>query len=227
MASTVATVATNVKTRLGVGTGGAVGSSSEPTDSVVQGWVRDAFKQIIGSLNPILVTSDTIASRALTLATDRIFYVEVNQTPLVRGSEYGASPTALSFRDPALNGETATIYYYAAIDCTGSTIDTSCIFGDDWLENLATIMASQTVCLRLSNNANSQGPQDFASKFRVLEQDRQEQYQWHKSQRDEQMALFQQWQQARLQFGKRPLPESAMAGFRNRSRLINSLEGRS
>ena len=226
MTSTIATMATNIKNRLNVGTGGAVGTSAEPTDSVVQGWVRDAFKQLMGDLTPIAQTTASIAAGAATLANDRVFYVEVNQTPLLRGSEYGQTPTGLSFRDPALDGETATIFYIDYPDVSGATVDTSCIFGPDWLEELATIKAAQEVCSRLANNSASQSPTDYAALYRTLGEQFNRLYTWHRKQLDDQLNLFNVWQQQRLQFGKRPLPESAYAGMTNLSKVSNDLLGR-
>lgn len=191
MTTTIATMSAAVESRLGV----TAGSGNEPTDAQVKVYCNNAFQNLVGKLPPVVMGTGTITSRALTITTDRVFFVVANNFGiLLPGVEWIRTTTGIRVIPAVLNGETVNYWHFstligngpAAISSASTTVNTTCIFGTDWLEELATVQAMMDVCAQLMNTAPSQSGADFGAMYRTF----QDQYNQLFAQHSQ---LWQQW----------------------------------
>jgi hypothetical protein len=224
MSSQLTALATNLQTTLNLGSGGA-----EPTAATIQQWLRDGARELWGELPPVLKRDLTITSTyAATLTYNRVFFVVAGGLTLLRGSEWNAGDSALNFVPGAVGvGDTVTAYYVTAPGITNTTteLDSTCIFGDDWLEPLMLTYAEMQAHNRLMNVATVERADAHAGAYRLKMARLAEQKAGAKSQWD---AWYQDLLgsiQARMQTGDRPYAEHPAAGFRNRSKIHTIWEG--
>lgn len=226
MTSTIATMATEANNRLMVVD---AGTGAEPTTAQMSDFIRLAFKELIAVLPPVKDTTLTLSTlNRAALTHDQAFYVAVNGLLLfpwewaTQGEYVKVQPASAAIND------TLTVWYVAyPTITTGSTatVDTSCIFGNDWLEELALLRGMMAASQRMANVSATAGGDSHASWFRVLQDDYQRLYQAH-------WQRYQDWRQsmemalsARAGNGPAPRTVSPHAGFRNRSGVHNWLTG--
>lgn len=170
MATTVATAVSTVKERLLVDN---ASQTAPPSDSMIEGYIRDAFRYMFGTLHPVFreqVTLDSSLSAALT-TPGQIMYVSVNRTLLFPNEwTMGDDELLVEGHNIANNGDEAEVWMTRLPSLSGSTIESSCIFGTDWLEPPALIWAEMLVFQRLSNTSNSATGQYSLTQYRVREE---------------------------------------------------------
>jgi hypothetical protein len=224
MTSTIATLATEVENRLNMTRAGA-----EPTVAMLSDFLRLSFKDVIGVLHPIQHTTLTLGNAySAALVHDKLYAVHASGVPLFTWeySKSGDNVTVLS--TAADRGETIQVWYYVAPTITtGSTttVDTSCIFGDDWLEELAVIKASMEACLRQSALSASNSPTDYTVLYRTLGEQYDRVFAAHMTQFQMQKQDFQDERGQRRDNGPDPVRYSGHVGFRNNSRKTNWATG--
>ena len=226
MTSTIATLATQAETRLKIA---SAGTGAEPSTAQMSDFLRLAFKDLIGVLPPILQTTLTVAgSNKAALTHNEAFYCAVNGL-LLAGWEWGSEGQFIRVQPSAANrNDTLTVWYTAPITITtGSTttVDTTCIFGNDWLEELAVIKAMLDASQRMSNVSASGGGDLHASWYRVLQDQYDRLFNAHNNRYGDWRQRMEADLVSRLQNGPEPRVESKHAGFRNRSGVRNWLTG--
>lgn len=219
MATTVATVVADLKDRLIV-----TAASSEPTDVMLGNWVRASARYTFGALQPPTETTLTVTSGPqAALTADMVFYV-ANDYELLLPSEWSKQGAKIRVQPQAAEtGDTLTVWYYAmpTIEAATTSFDTSCIFGDDWLEEVITMMAAVQVELRRSFVAPSADGQGHASMTRVLQDERERLLEPYRRVRNEWVRDMESRVQARVGFGDAQFRTSPHNKFRNRGRVIN------
>lgn len=224
MASTIATLLLEVETRLNMTNGGA-----EPSDGQISDFLRLAFKDLIGTLPPVQHTTLTLGNNySAALTHDRLYFVSVAGLPLFPWEFSTSGNTVVVQPTAADRGDTIQVWYSAApAITTGSTtsVDTDCIFGDDWLEELAVLEACKQSALRQQNLSMSNSGMDYGVLYRQLGERFNEVYNQHRLTWD---MWFQQKNmelQARSLNGPHPVRYSGHAGYANRSKKTNWLTG--
>lgn len=221
MASTVATIVSAIKDRLLIGA-----LAQEPTDAMLTTWLRDAFKECVGDLKPIKRTSVSVSGNTASLTADIVYYASDGIRTLYPDVEWGYDGASVYLEPGVTGGGGLTLWYYVAPDFTGATIDTTCIFGTDWLEELATVMAGAQAYQRLAGVAPSQSESLAAAAQRVDWNDRIDRlYKWKKAEIDGWMQRMEMGYQRRAQLGDLPRRQTPYGRFQNDSSISNALTG--
>lgn len=226
MASTIATLRSEVRAR------GNFGSTTpEPTDNHVDDWLRQAFIHLIGALPPVKQAALTVgADNEVSLTHNQVFYVRVGTTPLY-GWEWSADSVngVVTITDHSADyGDPVLAWYVAPITITlasTATVDTTCIFGNDWLQELAVIYAAMQGYQRISNTAPTGSADQNLSTYRVLEDTYKVQFGALKGVWDSWNASMQMALQQRLMNGPKAVRENPYSGFINHSRMTNPITG--
>lgn len=217
-------MATNIKNRLIVGA-----TTQEPTTAMIELWLREAYKYAMGVIPCVKETTVAVATgHSVTLDADEVYYVSVGWQPLLpsewqkQGDTLKLSPAAAAI------GDTVQVWYYLkpVIDTASTlTIDSSCIFGPDWLEEVVMQFVEGMIETRMANTAGSADASGHAGMMRSFQEE------W-KALLTPQQVRFNEWKQARenailarINFGDRQLKESPHAAFRNRSRIVHRNAG--
>lgn len=222
MATTVATAVADIQNRLILGA-----TTQEPSSAMLTTWLRDAFQELWGTLPSVKRTKLTVASQAAALTADIVYYVTDGVRTLFPDVEWGHDGTSVNF-DPGVvaNGGSVTVWYAVAPDFTGATIDTSGVFGTNWLEELATEMAVAQAYQRISNTAASQSEGQAAAAQRVEWNDKIDRlYKWKAARFAAWQASMEQGYQRRAQMGDLPRRTTPYGHFLNKSSVENSLTG--
>lgn len=224
MASTIATVAANVRSRLNLGD-----SPAEPSAGEVAEWVRDAFRFAIGVCPPIRETTVPLDAEWLAPhACEVVYHVAAGHTVLVPGSEWmKRTDGVMVSHSAAAPGDRVTLWYFdaPAINDAVQAVDTTCIFGPDWLEPAVTAMAAKQCELNLAHVAPSADADGHAAMYRVLEGTFNALLEPYQARRGEWLGSMQQAVSLRLQTGDGVAAQSPYTGFRNRSGRVNRLMG--
>lgn len=221
MATTVATLRASVITRINVGS-----TTLEPSTANVEQWVRDGFREGFGIFQPPFKMTGTVASDAVAVSgADRILYVLIDGLILAEGEEWQHGASGVANLPRRFHGETATIYYTAVPDLTGSTIESSCVMGDDWLESYATHYAEEEALIRLANTAPSREGQYAASLMRAVNERRKDLTNQLRAERQQWKADMDNMLARRLALGPRVRRDHAWAGFTVRGGFRNPLTG--
>lgn len=224
MTSTIATLATEVENRLNLTHSGA-----EPSVALLSDFLRLAFKDVIGVLPPVLHTTLTLGNDySAALTHDRLWFVSASGVPLFPWEFETSGANVVVQNTAAERDDTIQVWYSVAPTITtGSTatVDTSCIFGDDWLEELAVKKASMEAAMRLSGVSPSNSGPDYLVLHRTLGEDYDRAFaahraEWDRWERQKNMQL-----QARQMNGPDPVRYSGHVGFRNSSRRRSWLTG--
>lgn len=231
MTTTLTTMRTRAKTRLN-----AASTSAEPDDATWLLWCIDAFKTCMGVVPPVTEATATVSSSAFsaTVVADQVFFVAY-KSDLLLPSEWSKSSTTLHFKPGSVDlGGTITYWRFnsaidnssAALTDSSTSVNTTCIFGTDWLEPPATLMVMQRYFERMSSvNPSGDGP-DYMATFRVYQDERDRILKpyvdtWNRWYGQMQAAL-----QARVSLGDLPQREHAVHQFVNNSGIRNDLVGR-
>lgn len=227
MASSIPTLAALMVKQLKIGSG-----RSEPTTDDIGDYLRLAFRDCIADFNPVKSqqieidqSSATIPTYSATLieAALRVWYVSVG-TRLLQPVEFIFDGEVIHLiPSVGADGSEVTVWFTPSIDIElGSTdsVDTSCIFGPNWLEQPAYLKAQQSIHDERSHRATSGGGQQHQSRYRVkaetitatLAKKAQDFMRW-----DEEMKMR---QQQRFSLGDQPLLEHPMASVINLSEFI-------
>lgn len=222
MATTVATLRAALMTRLNVGS-----TALEPTTAMVDQWIRDGFLEGFTIFQPVFKAASTaISNDAVALTADRILYVLVDGLVLVEGEEWHHGATGVEGLPRRYTGLTPTVYYTNTPDLTGATIESSCIFGDNWLEPYVALFTEVLMLERLAQTAASQGGERQAAMSRVVDAKRDRLERLMLGQRSEFIQGMEANLQRRMGLGPHVRRQHAWAGYRNRGGTKNALVGR-
>jgi hypothetical protein len=224
MSSTIATLLAEVETRLNLTNAGA-----EPSDAQISDFLRLAFKDLIGVLPPVVHTTLTLGNAySAALTHDRLYFVAASGVPLFPWEYQTSGANVLVQSTAASRSETVQVWYSVAPTITTgltTTVETSCIFGDDWLEELAVLRAMMPVCDRLSSLSPSNSGPDYLVMKRTIGEDYDRIFNQHKATWDQWFSMKNMELQARQMNGPDPVRYSGHVGFRNSSRVFNWLTG--
>ncbi len=226
MTTTISVSAAAIKDRLIIGA-----TSQEPTTAHLSTWLRDGFKHIAGILPPVVKGSFIVVSgtewHTVALPNDGIWSVMHGTDYMIPG-EYGVTPSGLNIdRGTGINaGEYVTVYYTKQIPITSTTttVDTTCEFGTDWLEEVAMRYAIARAYERLAGTAPSQDGDAMAGRYRMAEESYQQALQGCLMR----LQTFQQGIEKSIAlrlspFGHRPFMPQMAAGYINSSKTISEL----
>ena len=223
MATTVATVVTDVKDRMLV-----TAASSEPTDGMIGNWIRSAAKYAIGALQPPMETTVSVTSGPqASLTADQVYYV-ANDYEILLPVEWAKQGATIQLQpQAAASGDTIQVWYFLDPNITSATteFDTTCIFGADWLEEAITLMACQQVEMRRSMVAPSADGTGHAAMIRVLQDERERLLTPYRRTRDTWVAEMDGRLQMRASLGNPAFRQSPYNKFRNRSMKTNRMTG--
>lgn len=224
MTSTIATLLLEVEGRLNLTNAGA-----EPSDTQIEDFLRLAFKDLSGVLPLIKHTTLTVGNTyQAALVHDRLWFVSASGVPLFPW-EYSTSGANVLVQSTATDrADTLQVWYSVAPTITtGSTttVDSTCIFGNDWLEELAVIKASMDASLRQQNLSPSNSPIDYGVLYRQLGEEYDRVFAAHKATWDMWFQTKNMELQARSLNGPQPVRYSGHVNFRNNSRKGNWLTG--
>ncbi len=222
MATVIADVAADIKDRLIIGS-----TAQEPTTTMLSTWLRNNLTECIGMLKPIKRTALSVTSHTATLDADQVFYVSDGIKTLFRDVEWGDDGASI-YLDSAVAATGIVAWYFKDPAITGATtsVDTSCIFGGNWLQELATLMTMAQAYERLANTATDQNDKDAASMLRVEWTDRIDRlYKWKRGEWDNWQSRMEQGMQRRASLGDLPFRLTAGANFVNKSRIYNPATG--
>jgi hypothetical protein len=224
MTTTVATVATEVQRRLRISTPGG----SEPATATVADYIRLGFKHLIGLLPPIQETNTTLSIStgevlSASVTANRVFFVSTDEKLLVPGQEWNKSGNTLYFHRSVGNSADRISVWHTAlftiVTGTEATVNTTCIFGLDWLEELATLYAEMLALGELARNSGSASGPQHGAQYRAVEATYQEAFKQAKS-------LYEQWYaekrdalQLRLASGDTPMVPNRLSALINRSEI--------
>jgi hypothetical protein len=152
----------------------------------------------------------------------------VNGIPLFTW-EFSTAGNFVKVQSTAANrGDTLEVWYFVAPTITtGSTttVETSCIFGKDWLEELAVIRACMHPTLRQATLSASQSPADYHSMYRTLGEDYDRIYNAHLMQFQREEQRWENERRERMMNGPNPVRYSGHGAIRNKSIKGNYLTG--
>lgn len=220
MATTITEARDKVKARLTIGV-----STGEPTDPQIENFVRDAFRHLTSAYPVIKRTTVTIADGTATLPTDSEVVYVGRGPKLLFASEWGQEGTTLqTLGQSVADGDVLTIYYSSVPEIieAATTVDTDSIFGKDWLEPAAIVMAALQAYQKLSNRSASRGGDKAAQMMRMMQEERKELTQGYASRVDRFYQLMTARQNERRESGDIPVV-SRRKGIINESRLVNPL----
>jgi len=232
VASTLATLVADVKARLN--TSAAATYPAYPDDTTITGWLRSAFKWAVGVCPPIQSTTVTVSGTpdddgnwVIALTADVVYYVSVNHKLLlpVEWGKRGDNITILSAAAPY--GATVQVWYYEppALTSGVTEVETTCIFGPDWLEELAVMYAAGEVCRRLMTTAPSNDREGWANLWRTYQADREAMLQQLVGIRGAFISEKENALAMRANLGDGVPRQGAYTGLVNRSRIINKNTG--
>ena len=226
MTSTISTLLAEVEGRMGITNAGA-----EPSNDQISDYLRQAFIDLFGVLKPPSHTTLTVGNTyTAALTHDQLFFVNAAGVPLFEWEFSSSGANVLVQSSAAERGDTLQVWYYAmpaiTLGASGSaTVDSSCILGDDWLQELAVTKAAMLACLRQINQAASNSPQDYGSLYRVLEETYNTLFQQHRMAWEQWYQQMLMGRQERAATGPAPVSYSGHVGFKNRSKVRNWLTG--
>lgn len=231
MASTIATLQGYLATRLKIGT--EAGAPSSATQSI---YLRQAFMHVIGILPPIkmaetTLTSDTgdiiVYADLTSSSVDDIYYVGHNERCLIRGIEWNLQAGVLYVtRSAGQPGEKVGYYYLPTITivpASTTTVETTCIFGQNWLEEPALLYAEMLALNDLSGVSSSNSGPSHAQHYRAVEETYNSAMSARAQVWNSRMEQFRQAEALRLQLGDLPLVEHRYAKMKTGGKIVNRL----
>ncbi len=221
MSSLVTDLVQDVRDRLILGA-----STQEPTDAMITTWVLSAFKSLIGTLPPVHEVVATVdADRQAAVTADQVFYV-ANGPHLLFASEWNKQNSMLIFQPSSVkDADVITAWCFLDPDITSdsTTVNTTCIFGTDWLESLAVLHAASRAMGRMANIAGEGDAAGYASWARVLDEEFKEMFTLYQNRWQGWNADMQQRIVDRARFGEAPPKQAPRANFVNKSQVIPNL----
>lgn len=230
MATVIADAATELTLRLKTS-----GLAPDPTTAQLSDFIRRAFAHLVGVLPPVtettftLVAGDPDSTVDLTsVPTSRIFYVATGVDLLFPNEWQKIKNTVYVRRTAAPPGALVVLWNVPALTITlGSTltVETSCVFGQNWLEELALNEAAITAYQTLMRTAGTNSGQEydkrialFKERYNELFGQLQKEYLDWKKEMDTRLAL-------RLQTNDGPVVASPFHGWTNSSGVTNRATG--
>lgn len=232
MASVLTDLRDEVKDRINIGTGGA-----QPSDPQLLGFVTNAVKGLVGELPPVFEITDPLGSDlSMTIAnSQRILFVQTAEYTLF-DSEWMREADLpgiqlLGYATARPNDKITAFYtkdHSNASELGAGTpqVETSCIFGVDWLEELILSDATISALRYMTKRHGSGGGSVMGALLRVELDNRKERYQrlrdvwngWNEEMRTK--------QQERAAFAP-PIRRNPLAGrLSPRGKRISRLTGR-
>ncbi len=221
MSSVITDLVTDVQDRLLLSTTGG-----QPSTDMLTRWILSAFKMLIGALPPIHEVVATVnADRQATVTADQVFYV-ANGPHLLFASEWNKQTSTLIFQPSSVkDGDDITAWCFIDPNITSDTtsVNTTCIFGTDWLEALVLLYASARAYGRMANVAGEGDAAGYAAAERVKDEEFQQQFTLYQNRWQGWNADMQQRIADRARFGEAPPRQAPRANFINKSQVIPNL----
>jgi hypothetical protein len=225
MTSTLTVLRDEVKNRMQIASSQLAPS---PTNAQVEDYLRLAFQELIAVLPVVKHTTLTVsASEDVTLTHNRCHFVAINGRILFSHQWVSEGNTIQLVPHTAESGDTAAIWYTAEVAIalgSTATVDSTCIFGEDWLEEPAIQRACLAAYERMSNVSDSAAAGDYASWYRV----KQDEYRGLVQQRT---SIYDQWTSSMMQklsersmHGPQAVSFNPYGGLQNRSRRVTVWE---
>lgn len=220
MATTISEARDKVKERLTIGA-----TTGEPTDAQIESFLRDAFRHLIAAFPVMRRSVVEIADGAATIPADSEVIFAGRGPKMLFASEWGQEDTTLvTLAQSVGDGDRVTLYYRAvpAIAIDATSVDTDSIFGKDWLEPAAIVMASLNAYQKLSNRSASRGGDKQQGMMRMMQEERKELTADLRLQVERFYQLMTKRQDERKESGDVPVV-SRRRGLINESRIVNPL----
>lgn len=177
MATTLATAAAEVIERLKI----PAGEGAAPDSTMIEGFLRGGFKVLWGLYQPIFragfSVSETYGVTTVSADLSEILYVSGARDMMVPMADYVETLAGINLRDStlAVEADAVVVWYTSAPDDfdTALSIDSSCIFGQDWLEEAVLMYAEMMAKKRMSNVNDSGGSNAEAATWVTIQRDYQ------------------------------------------------------
>lgn len=227
MATTVATAATLVATRLNLQTSS---SAMSMTPAQLQTEIIDAFRYHFGILRPVFHGTSTLTSSLVSGTISDMampLYVEVNRIMLFRNEWTESGDTVeIAPMQYARSGDGINVWYTKDDNLSApSTIDSDCIHGADWLESVSLLKAEIEALVRLAATADTGIATFNMQKARSIEQRYNEMIKNMHMARDRDVATLEARLQDRRVYGPHPFVISPLAGFDHQGLIRNDTTG--
>lgn len=156
----------------------AAGTGAQPSNTIIEGFLVGGFKMVWGKCQPIFrgAFSVNATSGVTTISTDleAVLFVASPREVLIPGAEWVETEDGINFRAandffPA-ESDSALVWYQTAPSITTS-VESSCIFGPDWLEEPALMWAEIQCLKRMSRVHDSAGHNSEAAAWVTIQQE--------------------------------------------------------
>lgn len=200
----------------------------EPTMSQLEKFAVLAFKQALAEMPPVHHGQFTVDENLLVEVPDllQVLYVQSERDILIdtEYTEWNEGIRIYSYQ-VAKPGESVRVWYTGIVALETDpeqSFDTSCIFGQDWLDEYILEIAVRSAVQHMINISGTSGATQYGSMYRVSQDQTQALHQrlmmdvnrWHESKKEA--------KNARMAI-RPPLRRSPLAGFRNRSSIRNRI----
>lgn len=228
MATTISTASAEVAERLKI----VVGTGARPTDLMIQGFVREGFNDLWAILRPVFRGAFTVnsANGVTTVSTDleSALYVTGPREIYVPGAEWVETEDGINFRHagdfyPATSDTVLVWYTTVPTDfSSASSIESTCIFGPDWLQPGVLMYAEIQSLKRMSRVHDSAGSASEAAAWVTIQQEYQRFIERRAGERARELAFLEQ--RMLLRFQARGIQrENAIQSWNNESNVRNTL----
>lgn len=152
-------------------------TSPEPTAAEQLGFVITAARSAFGQLQPVFKLVGALDSELALAIPDlaTIVLVQAGEDILL-DHEYAEGDDELWLRDASLGrqDDPITVWYTKLLDFSSATteteIDSTCVFGPDWLDDYILLRAEMAASLYQFNTSGAAGAVNFAAQYRSLQQ---------------------------------------------------------
>lgn len=220
MATTITEARDKVKVRALIGS-----TVSEPSNTEIENFVRDAFRWLFAAVPVIRRGVVTIADGSADLPADSEVIFAGRGPKLLFASEWGQEGTTIQTLGASVSdGDEITIYYTYTPEILTATaeVDSDSIFGQDWLEPPALVMATLNAYQKSSNRSPSRGAEKNVQMMRMMQEERSQLVGALQQRVERFYQLMSQRQNERRESGDIPVV-SRRKGLINESRIVNPL----
>lgn len=212
-------------------------ASSETTDDLLDDMLLREFKHLWARIPPVFRGEFEIAADntvAVSEELGQVLGVGSRKALLIPEAEWSETLDGVFIHNATdgVSGETVLVWYttipawaYSDEDTPTSEIESSCVLGPDWLEEVAEYGAALQVLLRTSRDAASGGQDRDAVMYRILETTYNAKVAELTAARERFLSRMDARLNARASLGKHIFRESDLPQFANLSRIESRTTG--
>lgn len=228
MATTITTASAEIAERLKI----VVGDGAQPTDAMIQGFVREGFNDLWAILRPVFRGAFTVnaTNGVTTVSADlaSVLYVVGPRDIYVPGAEWVELEDGINFRHAGdlypVESDSVLVWYTTTPTdfASAASIESTCIFGPDWLQPGVLMYAEIQSLKRMSRVHDSGGAAAEASAWVTIQQEYQRFIERRAGERARELGFLEQRMTLRLQ-SRGIQRENAVQSWNNESGVQNTM----